>query len=73
MVPHKDFVAEEDALSVTRIKDAGGVIVGKTNVPLGLGDWQSYNDVYGTTHNPYAATAPADALARCIPTSEYLH
>ena len=49
----KDFVAAEDALSVTRVKDAGGVILGKTNVPLGLGDWQSYNDIYGTTNNPY--------------------
>jgi amidase len=49
----KDFVAKEDALPITRIKDAGGVILGKTNVPLGLGDWQSYNDIYGTTHNPF--------------------
>jgi amidase len=49
----KDFIAAEDALSVARVKDAGGVILGKTNVPLGLGDWQSYNDIYGTTNNPY--------------------
>jgi len=49
----KDFIAAEDALPVTRVKDAGGVILGKTNVPLGLGDWQSYNDIYGTTNNPY--------------------
>ncbi|MGQ0681429.1 amidase [Bradyrhizobium sp.] len=49
----KDFVPAEDALSVTRVKDAGGVILGKTNVPLGLGDWQSYNDIYGVTNNPY--------------------
>jgi amidase len=49
----KDFVAKEDALAITRVKDAGGVILGKTNVPLGLGDWQSYNDIYGTTNNPY--------------------
>ena len=34
-------------------KQAGGVILGKTNVPLALGDWQSYNDIYGTTNNPY--------------------
>jgi amidase len=52
----KDFVAKEDALTVTRIRDAGGVIVGKTNVPLGLGDWQSYNDIYGTTNNPFDLT-----------------
>ncbi|HLZ01983.1 MAG TPA: amidase [Bradyrhizobium sp.] len=49
----KDFIAKEDALSVTRIKDAGAVILGKTNVPLGLGDWQSYNEIYGTTNNPF--------------------
>ncbi|HMM92390.1 amidase family protein, partial [Bradyrhizobium sp.] len=39
---HKDFRPAEDALSISRVKDAGGVILGKTNVPLGLGDWQSY-------------------------------
>jgi amidase len=49
----KDFRAVEDALSISRVKDAGGVILGKTNVPMGLADWQSYNDIYGTTNNPY--------------------
>jgi len=49
----KDFVPAEDALAITRVKDAGGVILGKTNVPIGLGDWQSYNDLYGTTNNPF--------------------
>ena len=49
----KDFVPREDALSISRVKDAGGVILGKTNVPIGLGDWQSYNEIYGTTNNPY--------------------
>lgn len=49
----KNFVPGEDALAITRVKDAGGVILGKTNVPLGLGDWQSYNDIYGVTNNPY--------------------
>ena len=49
----KDFTAAEDALSISRVKDAGGVILGKTNVPMGLADWQSYNEIYGTTNNPY--------------------
>ena len=49
----KDFRPPEDALAISRVKHAGGVILGKTNVPLGLGDWQSYNDIYGTTNNPY--------------------
>ncbi|MBR1131508.1 amidase [Bradyrhizobium iriomotense] len=52
-VPQKDFRPAEDALPVARIKEAGGVILGKTNVPVGLADWQSYNDIYGTTNNPY--------------------
>src|SRR5438128_2399330 len=51
--PQKDFKPGEDALPVFRVKQAGGVILGKTNVPVGLGDWQSYNDIYGTTNNPY--------------------
>src|ERR1700730_3835638 len=49
----KDFRPTEDALSISRVRDAGGVILGKTNVPLGLADWQSYNEIYGTTNNPY--------------------
>src|SRR5262249_31171765 len=55
-VQQKDFVAKEDALTITRIKESGCVILGKTNVPVGLGDWQSYNDIYGTTNNPYDLT-----------------
>jgi amidase len=49
----KNFRPSEDALSISRIKDAGGVILGKTNVPIALGDWQSYNEIYGTTNNPF--------------------
>jgi amidase len=49
----KDFTPGEDALSISRVKAAGGVILGKTNVPIGLGDWQSYNEIYGITSNPY--------------------
>jgi amidase len=49
----KDFVASEDAVAVARLKAAGAIVLGKTNVPLGLGDLQSYNDIYGTTNNPW--------------------
>ncbi len=42
-----------DALVVKRLKAAGAVILGKTNVPLMLQDWQSYNEIYGTTNNPW--------------------
>jgi amidase len=49
----KDFRPPDDALAISRVKQAGGVILGKTNVPMGLADWQSYNEIYGTTNNPY--------------------
>jgi amidase len=49
----KDFVPDADALAVARVKAAGAVVLGKTNVPLVLGDLQSYNAIYGTTHNPW--------------------
>ena len=52
-VPQKNFVAAEDALAVARSKAAGAVVLGKTNVPVGLADWQSYNDIYGVTGNPF--------------------
>lgn len=50
---HKDFMAKDDALAVARAKRAGAVVLGKTNVPVGLADWQSYNPIYGTTNNPF--------------------
>ncbi|PWI41832.1 amidase [Streptomyces sp. ICBB 8177] len=53
MPPHRDHIPAEDAVQVTRLKDAGAVVLGKTNVPLGLQDWQSFNEVYGTTNNPW--------------------
>jgi len=43
----------EDALSVQRLKKAGAVIFGKTNIPIQLSDFQSYNEVYGVTNNPW--------------------
>jgi len=46
-------VATSDAVVVARLRAAGAVIFGKTNVPLALADFQSYNDVYGTTNNPW--------------------
>jgi len=49
----KDFLAAEDALAVARAKAAGAVVLGKTNVPFALGDFQSYNDIYGVTGNPW--------------------
>lgn len=49
----KGNIAARDGVVPQRLKDAGAVIFGKTNVPLMLADFQSYNAVYGTTHNPH--------------------
>lgn len=49
----KDAIAGENAVLVERLLAAGAVIYGKTNVPLMLQDAQSYNEVYGTTNNPW--------------------
>lgn len=49
----RDNVALKDALSVMRLKAAGVTLFGKTNVPLMLADYQSYNAIYGTTNNPW--------------------
>lgn len=42
-----------DAAAVGPARTEGALIWGKTNVPVMAGDWQSYNDVYGTTNNPW--------------------
>ena len=52
----KNWKPNFDALAVQRLKAAGAIILGKTNVPNGLSDWQSYNKVYGTTNNPWDLT-----------------
>lgn len=48
-----DYIAPRDSELVRRLKAAGAVIVGKTNVPVDLSDWQSFNPVYGRTRNPH--------------------
>lgn len=46
-------IATSDAETVRRLKRAGAHFLGKTNVPVQLGDFQSYNEIYGTTRNPW--------------------
>ncbi|HLZ75217.1 amidase family protein, partial [Phenylobacterium sp.] len=52
----KDWIAPADSVGVTRLKGAGAVILGKTNVPPWLGDFQSGNPIYGRTVNPWDAS-----------------
>lgn len=51
----KDRPAAASSISVRRLEAAGAVVFGKTNVPVDLADWQSYNPVYGATSNPWNA------------------
>lgn len=51
--PLADFVPHEDAVAVARLRMAGAVIFGKTNVPAGGADHQTDNPVYGLTRNPW--------------------
>jgi amidase len=45
-----------DAEVVRRLRAAGAIVLGNTNVPLYLNDWQSYNALYGVTNNPWDVT-----------------
>ncbi|HXJ80602.1 MAG TPA: amidase, partial [Candidatus Methylomirabilis sp.] len=49
----KDFVSAHDAPAWARLRGAGAVLMGKTNVPPMLKDWQSANAIYGRTNNPW--------------------
>jgi len=46
-------VPERDAEVVTKVRDAGAVIFGKTNLPRWSGDVQAFNEIFGTTNNPW--------------------
>ena len=49
----RDHRPAADAVAVARLKDAGAVVFGKTNTPALAGDWQTFNDVFGVTSNPW--------------------
>ena len=53
LVALKDHVPPRDAVVVARLKDAGAVLLGKTNVPAAAADWQSYNPIFGQSNNPW--------------------
>jgi amidase len=52
----KDNIAAGNAFLIDRLLQAGAIVFGKTNVPYMLADAQSFNDIYGTTNNPWDRT-----------------
>jgi amidase len=53
----RDFVADADATVVARLRRAGAIVVGKTNVAFMLADFaQTANELYGVTGNPWDTT-----------------
>ena len=55
----RDHVPASDAAAVARLRAAGAIVFGKTNLPRWSGDMQTYNEIFGTTNNPWA-TRPHD-------------
>jgi amidase len=49
----KDSKSPRNAAVVDRLLGAGAILIGATNVPANLADWQSYNPMFGTTNNPW--------------------
>lgn len=56
IVAFRNAKTPANSIAVQRLLDAGAVIVGGTNVPMNLNDWQTFNDIYGTTNNPWDLT-----------------
>jgi amidase len=48
-----DHIPAQDAVAVARLKSAGAIVFGKTNIPEWSGDLQTYNAIFGTTNNPW--------------------
>lgn len=48
-----DFVADRDADSVAGLTREGAIVYGKTNLPIYAGDIQTFNDLFGTSSNPW--------------------
>lgn len=60
------YVPEHDAVAVARLRQAGAVLLGHTNVPTMLADWQSFNPIFGVTSNPWdLARTPGGSSGGC--------
>jgi amidase len=54
--PLKDAISPRTAVAVERLEAAGAIVVGKTNVPVMLADWQTNNPIHGVSTNPWDVT-----------------
>ncbi|HRB04105.1 MAG TPA: amidase family protein, partial [Ilumatobacteraceae bacterium] len=52
----RDHVPTTDAPAVAALEAAGAIVFGKSNLPEWSGDWQSFNEMFGTTNNPWMLT-----------------
>jgi amidase len=48
-----EYIPQEDSTITARLKAAGGILIGKTNLSVMLGDYQSANPIFGRTNNPW--------------------
>ena len=49
----KGYTPQQDGLVAHQVFEAGAALLGKTNIPVALGDWQADSPVYGRTNNPW--------------------
>jgi amidase len=49
----QNYIPKHDANAVARLRQAGAILLGKTDVPIFSGDFQAYYSIYGTTNNPW--------------------
>ena len=65
-LPLQDYIPDSDAVAVTLLKDAGAIIIGRTNTPTLAMDMQTDNPIFGKTNNPWDVTRTSAAGAcRC--------
>ena len=51
--PLKDYVPKTDAVAVAKLRAAGAILLGKTNVPPLSADYRADNPIFGRTNNPW--------------------